>query len=77
LDGYCKYWQSVATNPKYLFRMETRQAEFLVKDRFALNHVICIGVIDNEKQQLVEGILQKYGLKIDVYVMKDWYYLGQ
>ena len=77
LDGYCKFWKSNANNPRYMSRMETRQAEFLVKDRFILEHIHYIGVIDDSRKNLVEGILQKHGLNIDVYVKKDWYFLGQ
>lgn len=77
LDGFCKYWQTVPSNARYVDRMERRQAEFLVRDSVALNVVTRIGVIEIERQAEVSAILQAAGVNLPVVVMKDWYFLGQ
>ena len=74
LDGYCKFWQSNASNQRYVDRMEKRMAEFLVKSHVPLTAVTRIGVINNAKQQEVNQILAEYNLTIPTVVMPDWYF---
>lgn len=73
-DGYCAYWFSTANNPRYIRRMETRQAEFLVHQGVPLDLVDCIGVYSETKAAEVRDILHKTGTRIPVEVKTDWYY---
>jgi hypothetical protein len=36
VGGYCKYWHNPYSKPRYALRMETRSAEFLVRDSVPL-----------------------------------------
>lgn len=74
LDGYCKFWQSNASNQRYVDRMEKRMAEFLVKSHVPLTAVTRIGVINNSKQQEVSQIVAEYNLTIPTVVMPNWYF---
>jgi hypothetical protein len=74
LDGYCKYWQSVAGHDRYSDRMERRQAEFLVKDAVKLTRFTRIGVINDERANEVRAILAKAGVNLLVEVKSDWYF---
>ena len=58
LDGYCKYWNSRVDNPRYVLRMETRQAEFLVYKSVPLKLMDCVGVCSAEKAAEVEEIFE-------------------
>src|ERR1700722_1484152 len=49
LDGYSKYWQNVMSNPRWVKRMETRQAEFLVYKSVPLAFMSQVGVYNEEK----------------------------
>lgn len=77
LDGFCKYWKSVLTNPRYADRMERRQAEFLVRQRVPLGAISRIGVANDTKAQIVRGILAAAKVPLPVEVKTDWYFLGQ
>ena len=77
LDGFCKYWNDRPSVPRYVDRMEKRQAEFLVPDRVPLAQCIRIGVIDNTKANTVRAVLLGAGINLPVQVMTDWYFLGQ
>jgi hypothetical protein len=74
LDGYCKFWQSNASNPRYVDRMAKRMAEFLVKSHVPLTAVTRIGVINAAKQQEVSQIVAEYHLTIPTVVVPDWYF---
>lgn len=74
LDGYCKYWFSTANKPRYIRRMETRQAEFLVHKRFPLNLMDSAGVYSEAKAEQVREIFNKAGIDMPVEVKKAWYY---
>ena len=74
LDGYCKYWRTDPSNPRYADRMERRQAEFLVKARIPLECLTRMGVIDAGRKAYVEGILEAAGAAVRVDVMRDWYF---
>lgn len=77
LDGFCKYFQNRPSEPKYVDRMEKRQAEFLVKGHVPVTSFTKIGVINNEMADKVRIILAKAGMNLAVEVKKDWYFLGQ
>lgn len=77
LDGFCKYWFTKLSNPRYADRMERRQAEFLVKDAVDLGRLIRIGVIDENRAHEVRAILTQHGVNLPVEVKRDWYFLGQ
>ncbi|EGJ10205.1 hypothetical protein RBXJA2T_07748 [Rubrivivax benzoatilyticus JA2 = ATCC BAA-35] len=74
LDGYCRFWHTIQASERYAERMERRQAEFLVKDHTPLNCMTRIGVIDAERQALVQGLVAQAGLPLRVDVMPDWYF---
>lgn len=74
LDGYCKYWHSRMDDPKYVRRMETRQAEFLVHGRVPLNVIESVGVYDAAKAEQVRTIFDEAGFDLPVEVKSAWYY---
>lgn len=74
LDGYCKYWNSRIDNPRWVLRMETRQAEFLVHDNVPLHLIKHVGVYDAAKAAAVQEIFDDANIKIPVQVKRDWYY---
>jgi len=74
LDGYCAYWFSNVNKPRYIRRMETRQAEFLVHKSVQLNLMNCVGVYNPEKASEVQEIFNDAGLNIPVEVKTAWYY---
>ncbi len=76
LDGYCKYFQDVPSNSKYVDRREKRMAEFLVKQRVELSYMTRIGVINEQKTKIVRAVLQQNGVKLKVEVIHDWYFPG-
>ncbi len=77
LDGYCKYFFNRPSSTKHVDRMEKRMAEFLVKQRVSLGCISRIGVINEEKAQIVRAVLQENGVELEVVVMEDWYFLDQ
>ena len=74
MDGYCKYWHSRVDNPKYIRRMETRQAEFLVHKRVPLSLMETVGVYSASKAAEVREIFDAGGLELQVEVKPAWYY---
>jgi len=74
LDGYCKYWFSTANNLKYIRRMETRQAEFLVHQIVPLSLITCVGAHSEEKAEAVRQIFEDKDIDIPVEVKRDWYF---
>jgi hypothetical protein len=74
LDGYCKFWFSTVNNPKYILRMETRQAEFLVHQSVPLNLMDVVGVYSQEKAAEVQEIFDDAKIKLPVEVKTAWYY---
>lgn len=77
LDGFCKYWQNKRSDPRYVDRMERRQAEFLVKNIVDLAKFIRVGVVDEKGASTVRAILTQHGINLPVEVKRDWYFLGQ
>ncbi|MBN8487934.1 MAG: DUF4433 domain-containing protein [Burkholderiales bacterium] len=74
LDGYCKFWQNRAAEPRYADRMERRQAEFLVRDQVPLHCMTRVGVINAQVQAQVHGLLAQAGVPLTVDVMPSWYF---
>lgn len=74
MDGYCKYWNSRVDNPRYIRRMETRQAEFLVYERVPLNLMETVGVYSESKAAEVAEIFDEAGVELQVEVKSAWYY---
>lgn len=77
LDGFCKYFFDKHGEPRYVDRMEKRQAEFLIKHQVPMSWLTRIGVANQTKAKQVRDILAKYGVNLAVDVMTDWYFLGQ
>ena len=77
LDGFCKYFFDRHSEPRYVDRMEKRQAEFLIKEEVPLTWMTRIGVINPTREQEVNAILARNGVNLTVDVMTDWYFLGQ
>lgn len=74
LGGYCKYWKSRIDIPKYVKRMETRQAELMVHERVPLAHASGIGTYDAAKAAQVKAILDGAGITLPVAAKAEWYY---
>jgi hypothetical protein len=77
LDGYCKYWLSNLNNPRYVLRMETRQAEFLIHKSVPLELITMIGTYDEAKAEAVREILDEAGIELPVEAKPDWYFNNQ
>lgn len=74
LDGYCQYWFSDPSKPRYAKRMETRMAEFLVHNRVPLNALHGIGVYNAEIAVRVRTLCAEYGVDICVEAKPNWYF---
>jgi hypothetical protein len=74
LGGYSRYWNSRMDNPKWILRMETRQAEFLVHNNVPLNLIKSVGVYNAAKATEIQKIFDDVKIKIPVEVKPDWYY---
>jgi ssDNA thymidine ADP-ribosyltransferase, DarT len=74
LGGYCKYWKSMHDNARYAQRMETRQAEFLVRDRMPLELLIGIGTSSERTRAAVEQTTRAHGVAVPVRSKPEWYY---
>ncbi len=68
------YWFSNVNKPRYIRRMETRQAEFLVHKAVPLNLMNCVGVYNPEKASEVQEIFNDADINIPVEVKTAWYY---
>jgi len=74
LDGFCKYFFNSHADPRYIDRMEKRQAEFLIKHQVPLSWFTRIGVANEQKEKQVRDVLAKFGLNLTVDVKSDWYF---
>lgn len=74
LDDFCKFWQNVPTNSRYVDRMERRQAEFLAANRVPLDCILRFGTINAAKASEVAEMVRKAGHKISAEAMRDWYF---
>ncbi len=77
LDGFCKYFMNTHANPRYVDRVEKRQAEFLIKEHVPLDWMTRIGVSDEAKALVAQSILAQNNVNLAVDIMSDWYFLGQ
>jgi hypothetical protein len=75
LDGFCKYFNSIQSKPRYADRMERRMAEFLVRERVPLAVFTRIGVISVEMKNRVDAILDAASVQLCSEVQRDWYFL--
>lgn len=66
-----RYWFDTDDD---LDRKRRRQAEFLVHQRFPVNLVQGIGVINQQKKEETEALLAEFGLAIPVAASPGWYY---
>lgn len=74
IAGYCQYWHSKHDNPRYMQRMETRQAEFLVHNELDISLLCHVGVHTKAKQARVQALLDQYGVELTAEVQDGWYY---
>lgn len=74
LDGYCQYWHSRVDVSRYIRRMETRQAEFLVHKSVPLELMEMVGVYSAAKAAEVKEIFDDADIEIPVEVKSAWYY---
>ncbi|MGZ8247290.1 type II toxin-antitoxin system toxin DNA ADP-ribosyl transferase DarT [Methylomagnum sp.] len=65
------YW---ADTDDDLDRKRRRQAEFLVHERFPVELIQNIGVIDPIKKQEAEILLAEFGFTMPVAIQRGWYY---
>lgn len=66
-----RYWSDTQDD---LDRKRRRQAEFLVHERFPVDLVRGIGVINLDIQRQTEAVLAEFGLNIPVATKPVWYY---
>lgn len=74
LAGYCKYYFSSHTNPKYATRREARQAEFLIHGTVPVGLIVRISVVDAAAQARVAQQLAGTGWNPVVEVVCGWYF---
>lgn len=74
LDGFCRFWNNIPANARYADRMERRQAEFMVKDRVPLQHLLKVGVISETQAATVRALCLREGVTLPVEVKPDWYF---
>jgi ssDNA thymidine ADP-ribosyltransferase, DarT len=68
------YWFSTVNNPRYIRRMETRQAEFLVHKGIPLNLMNSVGVYSPEQAEEVRKVFDDADIEIPVEVKTAWYF---
>ena len=74
LGGYCKYWHNPYSKPRYALRMETRSAEFLVRDSVPLAVLDQIAVRTQNMAERVRVALANTGWSPDIKIIPSWYY---
>lgn len=77
VGDYAKYYHSKPGHARHERRSDTRMAEFIVHERFALTSASRIGVVNDARRAEVASVLSKHGVKLPVEVRTDWYFLGQ
>ncbi len=65
------YWADTDEDPD---RKRRRQAEFLVHERFPVELIIGIGVVNEHIKEAAETLIRRSGLNIPVAVKAGWYY---
>lgn len=73
VGGYCKYWHNRQT-PRHAMRMETRQAEFLVRDFVPLATIAQIGVRSENMAERVRTALASTAWTPNIQIVPGWYY---
>ncbi|WP_413990432.1 DUF4433 domain-containing protein [Labrys okinawensis] len=73
IAGYCQFWQNRQT-VRHLMRMETRQAEFLVRDSVPLAAITQIGVRSELMANRVRAALANTAWDPEILVVPGWYY---
>lgn len=71
IGGYSKYFLN---NNKYPKRCETREAEFLIKDKISINDNFSLVTKNDIIKEKVIELIKKYSININVEVESDWYY---
>ena len=66
-----KYWADTVEDPD---RKRRRQAEFLVYERFPIELVEIIGVMNQAIQNQVQRLFAASGFAIPVKIQRNWYY---
>jgi hypothetical protein len=74
IDGYCRYWHSVRDKPRYVLRMETRQAEFLIHGAVPLRLMLGVGTCNEAKANEVRAIFAAANVQCAVKAKPGWYY---
>lgn len=74
IAGFCKFWFSTVTNPRYALRMETRQAELLVHESLPLALCQGIGTYNEVKAEEVRILLAQTGVELPVKAKPGWYF---
>ena len=74
VGGYCKYYFSDETRPKYANRSESRQAEFLVHRSVPIGQILRIGVYDANAQTRAAEQLAGTDWNPNIDVVRGWYF---
>jgi hypothetical protein len=74
LDGYCRFWHNIHSNERYVKRMETRQAEFLVHGHVPLDLIEEVVARTPAIASNVENILRSHGWNVPVRSQPLWYF---
>ena len=74
LAGYCRYWHNPYSKPRYALRMETRQAEFLVRDSVPLAALGQIAVRTESMAERARTALKNTGWNPEIKIVPGWYY---
>lgn len=74
VGGYCRYYFSDETKPKYARRRETRQAEFLVHTTVPIGQVIHIAVLDAGAERRVNEQLAGSHWAPPIVIQPGWYH---
>jgi len=71
---YACFWKNDAENPKWIYRQEVRQAEFLVHQELPWQEILKIGVLNPEIARNTVALLEKYNQKTLVESKPAWYF---
>jgi hypothetical protein len=74
LAGYCKFWQNRHNIPRYVRRLEIRQAEFLIYQQLPIAAVCEVGVRTQQGETRIRAALHGTGWTPTVRVIPGWYY---
>lgn len=74
LDGYCRYWNSDLSKPRYVLRKETRHAEFLIHKSVPLKLITMVGAYNEAKAAEVNQVFDEAGIELQVEAKPEWYF---